>query len=256
MAEDGHAADFASDEVTILRLDLPQFCLRVAAALDLTPGSGADDHIVDAHLVATIDRHGVPLPVYLIRTHEDDLFAAALLRVAAAARQHPSIVLTPTPRRQGDLRLLGPAAANVSVLAMSELFAFVAPGVLAPTKPVGPVLANALAFARGEPPQPDGVRDRQCVIYNGTTHACDLSDREFVFLQAAWGRHEIRLDEMIHPTSGLITKARFMNTPRQRNNISRFLSPLNDKLLAAKPRLPFQYRLPKASDVVVRDVEE
>lgn len=256
VAEDGYTTDFTMDEVGILRLDLPQFCLRVAAALDLKPASGSDDHIVDAHLVATIDRYGIPLPVYLIRTPDDDLFGAALLRVAAASRQHPSIVLTPTPRRQSVLRLLGPAAANISVLAMSELFAFFAPGALAPLRPVGPVLESALAFARGEPPLRDGVRDRQCIIHNGSTHACDLSDRELGFLQAVWGRDEIRLDEMIHPTSGLIAKARFMNTPRQRNNISRFLNPLNEKLLAAKPRIPFQYRLPKASDVVVRHVEE
>ena len=227
--------------------------MRVAAALDLKPASGSDGHIVDAHLVATIDRYGVPLPVYLIRTPDDDLFCAALLRVAAASRQHPSIVLTPTPRRQSVLRLLGPAAANVSVLAMSELFAFFAPGALAPTRPVAPVLEGALTFARGEPPQRDEVQDRQCVVYRGVVHKCDLNEREFRFLRVVLGRTEIPLLEMVHKSGGLIIKRRY--GAHERNNVSRFLSQLNQKLLDATPSVPFIYRLPKGSDVVVCDVD-
>lgn len=252
IAEDGTSTDFTRDDVQILELHLRDFKSRIAVAMGMTPTQAGDGDIVDAYLIAQYTHRGLPCPVYLVLTAEEEKFAAAVVSIVLGTT--PAVIFTPTARRAGHL-LNGPLPSNgVSLVALCDTFAIADGGVLVCNCSPSQLLPDAATRASRAPLQQDGVRDHTCIILGGVEHGVDLTEREMAFLRAAWDRDEVPLDELIHPKHGLISTKRFNNSPQNRNLISRFLKDLNFKLQRkARPQMLFGFTLPVRSMSVVRD---
>jgi hypothetical protein len=251
VAEDGTITEFTDEDVAILELRPLDISICIAAALDLATGEddGGMDHV---HVAGTYEFRGLRCPVCLILTADDNAFIRAV--AALAAQNLPTLVLTPTPRRLPAAFKDAAATGILTTAALSDNFVIAESGAWVCTRPPGQLLLRAFAQASGEPPPRDGVRDRNCVIFNGIEHKVELTGREERFLKAAWDGNEIRLDVMIHPKHGLISPKYFNNSRAHRNLVSRFLKDLNRKLqLESTPTLSLSFSLPPRSDAVVRD---
>lgn len=252
VAEDGATTEYSEDDVAILEVSLQDLCTRIALALGVTPSPKCQSAIPAAYLVGSFERKGQRHPVYLIITTDEDRGLQAIATIVA--RAEAAIVLLPDQRHVDILLRKDAATRGVALMALSDILAIADDGVLIPTQAPALIMATAAGRANDEPEIRDGVRDRHCIIINGVEHRCDLTQREFEFLKVAWDRTEVRLDEMLHINHGLIAKTRFNNSRHHRNQISRFLTALNTKLVDSKPPVARSYCLPKSSDTVVRNI--
>ena len=100
--------------------------------------------------------------------------------------------------------------------------------------------------------RPDGVYPPRTIIVRSREYKCDLNAREMAFLGIALGDEEVELGHIIHRGRDALWKETFSDTKKTRNKVTKFLSRLNQKLVAAKPQFPFFFSLPRGRRSIVR----
>jgi len=101
-------------------------------------------------------------------------------------------------------------------------------------------------------PRPDGVYPPKHIVYRGVEHECELTAKEFAFLEVALLNAETDIGALMHGGQGAVWREPYLATTEKRNKVSGLIARLNSKLLEAKPRLRISFGLRRGQAFIYR----
>lgn len=100
--------------------------------------------------------------------------------------------------------------------------------------------------------RPDGFYAPCTIVWRGIEHRCEVTKNEMAFLELGLRQSEIDVNLLMHAKSGLLWNTRYINSKKNRDTISKFLSRLGSRLSSANPALGISFSLLRGRDYILR----